>query len=163
MLTTEQHIQQLEKRENQIKEALANLMVALNHDDYNKKFEFKAAKNPHTDAFTNQTMKNLIEKCNQAEVGLDFSLLVQHVEKVALERFNKIVLDEISNKSIRELMTIRHESELFMLKDNFAHYQTQLAEIEKTITEVKLAAAGLPVAEAKEEKVVKLEKKNKKK
>jgi hypothetical protein len=95
---------------------------------------------------TYPTLKTICEKCILAGSGFDPSLITQHVEKIALDRFNKIVLDELNELNIPELMAIRHEMELLMLNERYEHYTNEVEKINKLliqdVTGVSLESSG---------------------
>lgn len=129
--------QEVYKKRDNISEALHNTKAALEHDDYKNKYKFLKPKIPSLDMFEHDTLHEIITKCDARGLGFDSDLILQHLEKEALERFNQTVIEVIKGKSIKDLMMVRHEIELFMLNDRLSFFTGELDKLNKTILEIE--------------------------
>jgi hypothetical protein len=159
MISTEQ----IKKRKSQLEDALRDVHVALNHEEYTTPFKFKRMDLIEPKHLRHHHLKNICEKCIVTGSGFDPSLITQHIEHIALDRFNKIVLDELSLLSIESLMGMRHELELLMLKERSNHYNIEIEKINKLLVEdtTGVVAGDLVVEESLKESNNKNSKKKK--
>ncbi len=142
--------EELKKQKARLESALMDVTKALNHPEYKEPFEFKRMDRILPQHVHHPSMKNLIKKCIEAGSGFDPSLISQHIEAVALERFNKLVLKELNELSVPELMEVRHEMELLMLNERDEHYRGELAKIDTMLLEsVTGVEPGTETAEVK--------------
>lgn len=141
MLSTEE----LKKQKARLESALMDVTKALNHPEYKEQFVFKRMDRILPQHLTHPSMKNIAKKCIETGSGFDPSLITQHIEAVALERFNKLVLDELNELSISDLMTVRHEMELLMLNERDEHYRSELANIDALLLESITGVEGAPL------------------
>jgi len=140
MLSTEE----LKKQKERLESALKDVQVALNHPEYKNPFSFKRMDRITEAAVVHPSMKRLAAKCEISGSGFDPSLITQHIEQVALDRFNKLVLGELNELSIADLMAVRHEMELLMLTERDEHYRGELAKIEGILLESITSVAVEP-------------------
>lgn len=143
MYSTEHLKQELSK----FKSYLSDVQVALGHDEYAKEFVFRKMDKLTIDTFKSATIKAAHSKMIDRNIGFDPNLFLQHIEGEILDQFNEIVKTEIKGKSIPTLMEMRHELEVFLLKDRETHYKKQIEELEKKLLE---ATTGVSVEEPKE-------------
>ena len=129
-------LEELKKQKERLESALVDVTKALNHPEYMNPFEFKRMDRITEAHLNHPSMKSLLTKCIDNGSGFDPSLITQHIEAVALERFNKMVLAELENLSIKDLMAVRHEMELLMLNERDEHYRGELAKIDVMLLEL---------------------------
>lgn len=144
--------EELKKQKERLESALQDVTVALQHPEYANPFVFKRMEKVLPKHLTHPSMKKLAERCLETGSGFDPSLITQHIESVALDRFNNLVLSELKELSIADLMTVRHEMELLMLNERNGHYRSELAKIEgmllESITGVEIVLDA-PIKKAK--------------
>ena len=151
--------EQLQKRKIELENALRDVNIALNHEEYANPFKFERNDTIKPSSLKHTKLKEIMSKCIQNGSGFDPNLICQHVEQEALEQFNNIVKTTIKGLSIPTLMEIRHETELIMLKDRESHYKNEIGKIEKMILE---SVTGVQASDLQEEKkVVKIDKRRK--
>jgi hypothetical protein len=121
------------RRKGQLERALDDVMLALNHDEYMLPFKFVRPNKINEGHLKHSSLKAIINKCEINDIGFDPNLISQHIERVALERFNKIVLDELNEINVRGLMEIRHEIELLQLNERKNHYDKELEIINSKV------------------------------
>jgi len=131
-----------------MEESLAHTVNALEHDEYATPYVFKRMDAMKGDEFsTNGPLEAILNQCIVKNLGFDPNLALQHIEKEALEQFNKLVLQHVTGQSIKTLMEMRHALELFMLKDRKVHYTKEIeiavAEIMKLVEEINLELGPL--------------------
>lgn len=145
--------EELKKQKARLEAALMDVTKALNHPEYKEPFQFKRMDRILPQHLKHPSMKSLCKKCIETGSGFDPSLITQHIEAVALERFNKLALAELNELSIKELMTVRHEMELLMLNERDEHYRGELAKIDgmllESVTGVEGTPSGTETAEVK--------------
>lgn len=124
----ESKLRQLEN----IKNALKDLTTALNSEEYNNDYVFKAPPNAANE-LRQPFLKALAQKLNDKGIGFDPALIVQHIEKEILRQFNEEI--ELSIKGIHssKLLSLKHELEKFDLKDRVEHFTGKLTELEKEV------------------------------
>lgn len=127
--------EELKKQKARLESALMDVTKALNHPEYKEPFVFKRMDRILPQHLKHQSMKNIAKKCIETGSGFDPNLITQHIEAIALERFNKLVLKELNELSIPELMEVRHEMELLMLNERDEHYRGELAKIDGMLLE----------------------------
>jgi hypothetical protein len=128
-------MQDLQRKKAALEEALTNTSFALQHDEYTKPFVFKKPVTPPKSEFKNELLIDIIKKCEERDLGFDPDLFLQHVERAALDRFNEVVLSHLEGCSIKNLMTMRYEIELFMLKDRHEFHTKELEKVNKQLLE----------------------------
>jgi hypothetical protein len=150
MLTTEE----LQKQKERLVSALRDVNVALTHPEYANPFEFKRMDRILPQNVNHPAMKKLAKKCVETGSGFDPSLITQHIESVALDRFNKLVLKELEGLSIADLMAVRHEMELLMLTERYEHYVGEIEKIDVMLMEevTGVSTEVAPKAKAKKKK-----------
>lgn len=142
--------EELKKQKARLEAALMDVTKALNHPEYKEPFAFKRMDRILPQHVHHPSMKNLIKKCIETGSGFDPSLITQHIEAVALERFNKLVLKELNELSVPELMAVRHEMELLMLNERDEHYRGELAKIDTMLLESVTGVEVTPSESKKE-------------
>lgn len=159
-------VQELMQTKVQLEEALEMVDVALDSEEYAKPFSFQL-ENPLTPKdFKSDLIRQILDRCTSREIGFDPNLTLQHIESEVLDQFNDIVKVAIKGKSIRTLMEIRHELELFMLTDrkkmhehNLNSVNKELEKIEKELDEADEKDLGLKIVDTQsksEEKELKI-------
>jgi hypothetical protein len=148
MLSTEE----LKKQKERLESALKDVNVALTHPEYANPFEFKRMDRILPQHLTHPSMKKLAKKCIETGSGFDPSLITQHIEAVALERFNKMVLAELNELPISGLMEVRHEMELLMLTERHEHYIGELEKINVMLMEEVTGVSVTPITKGKKKK-----------
>lgn len=138
MMSTEE----LKKQKERLESALADVNLALNHDEYTNPFEFKRMDTIQLSHLKHPLLKDILSKCIQNDSGFDPNLITQHIEHEALDQFNDIVKTKIKGLSIKTLMTMRHELELLMLKERHDHYTK---EIDKANAMLLTSISNVPV------------------
>lgn len=132
-------VQELMQTKVQLEEALEMVDVALASEEYAKPFSFELS-NPLTPKdFKSDLIRHMLERCTSREIGFDPNLALQHIESEVLDQFNDIVKVAIKGKSIRTLMEIRHELELFMLTDRKKMHEHNLNNVNKELTNIEKA------------------------
>lgn len=149
MISTEE----IKKRKEALENALKDVEIALNHDEYVKPFKFERNDLIKMEDLSSPSLKNIMRKCISNGSGFDPNLVTQHIEHEALDQFNEIVKEEIKGKDISHLMGMRHELELIMLKERKEHYAKEIDKINKMLIE---SVTGVEV-----EKVTKIDKRRK--
>jgi hypothetical protein len=129
------NLEKLKEKKVALEASLTHCKIALAHDEYSKPFVFKRMDRMTVDMVKHPTLKSIVTKCVDRNIGFDPSLAIQHIERESLEQYNEIVLEKIKGSSIPALMEMRHELELLMLKDQFEHYTREIAKMEKIILE----------------------------
>lgn len=152
MISTEE----IRKRKSQLENALNDVNLALNHPEYKEPFHFKRQDTIKPEALSHPVLKKIMDKCISNGSGFDPNLISQHLEQEALNQFNEIVISSIKGKSIKELMEIRHEIELLMLKDREEHYTNEILKINKMLIESTTGVEAAPI-----EKVTKIDRRRK--
>lgn len=130
-----------------VQNAMRDLEDALASSHYAGDYVFKAPPNA-TEELKQPILKRIASALNDRGVGFDPSLLVQHVEKEVLRQFNEVVESSIKGLHVSKLMSIKHEAELFDIKDRIAHFSSKLDEIEAEILKL---TTGVPVTKEKVE------------
>lgn len=133
MLSNEAQLARLKDKKANIEEALFHTNYALNHDDYRLPFEFK---NPNTitpDQFQQENLRQIADVVERRQLGFDPDLVLQHIEAEVLDQFNDIVKMVLKGKAIPTLMQMKHELELFCLKDRKEGHTKSLEETNKAI------------------------------
>jgi len=150
MLSTEE----LKKQKERLVSALKDVEAALTHPEYANPFEFKRMDRILPQHVNHPAMKKLAKKCVETGSGFDPSLITQHIEAVALERFNKLVLEELNELGIPDLMAVRHEMELLMLNERNEHYANEIKTIDGMLLESITGVSGevTPIAKGKKKK-----------
>lgn len=151
-------VQELMQTKVQLEEALEMVDVALESEEYAKPFSFELS-NPLTPKdFKSDLIRHMLERCTSREIGFDPNLALQHIESEVLDQFNDIVKVAIKGKSIRTLMEIRHELELFMLTDrkkmhehNLKNINSDLAKIEEELDKADSEDLGLKIVDNQSE------------
>ncbi len=143
-------IEALKEKKEALEQALNHCKVALAHDDYAKPFVFKRMDRMSETMVNHPLLKGIVGKCVERKIGFDPSLCLQHIEREALDQFNAIALEKIKGAGIPSLMEMRHELELFMLKDQHDHYVRELGKAEVALLEVVTGVSpeAQPVKEA---------------
>lgn len=140
-------LEALKEKKEAIEEALNHCKVALAHEDYSKPFEFKRMDRMSESMVNHPLLKGIVGKCVERKIGFDPNLCLQHIEREALDQFNAIALEKIKGAGIPSLMEMRHELELFMLKDRHDHYVRELGKAEKALLEA-VTGVGVDTKEA---------------
>lgn len=128
-------ISDLQRKKAALEESLTHTTAALEHPEYKDPFVFRSPVQPPKNLFSSQTIRDLLARCEVANIGFDPDLFLQHIEKAALERFNEECHKALEGKSVRELMLMRHETELLMLNDRHEFHTKELAKVNKMLAE----------------------------
>lgn len=152
-----------------LEEALTVLTDSINQPHYKESFQFKFDNPINSETFTHPTLKMVVSKLRERNLGFVPDLAIQHIEKEALEQFNEIFTKTIRGMNVEALMEIQHELELFEMNDRIARHTEQLNltnEALDQLTVVMPKDSGVSVDQLKGSVVtdsVKKEKKTKKK
>lgn len=134
-----------------VQNAMRDLEDALASDHYSCDYVFKAPPNA-TEELKQPILKRIASALNDRGVGFDPSLLVQHVEKEILRQFNEVVESSIKGLHVSKLMSIKHEAELFDIKDRIAHFSSKLDEVEAEILKLTTGVSTVAIDEKTEKK-----------
>lgn len=145
-------LEEMKEKRERLAEAFAHTEIALGHDEYLKPFEFKKMDRMEKNMLEHPVLRAILVQCHEKDLGFDPNLLLQHIEKEALEQFNKLALLNITGQSIKNLMTMRHELELFLLKDRNDFYKKEVDKINEMIIEQSLLVSPVVDIQSKKKK-----------
>jgi len=109
-----------------LEEALTVLNDSVNQPHYKEAFQFKFENPINSETFTHPTLKMVVAKLRERNLGFVPDLAIQHIEKEALEQFNEIFTKTIRGMNVEALMEIQHELELFEMNDRITRHTEQL-------------------------------------
>lgn len=130
-------IKELMHTKAQLEEALEMVNTALQSEEYSKPFSFQLSNPLKPEEFNHDLIKQILDRCTSREIGFDPNLMLQHIESEVLDQFNEIVKTAIKGKSIRNLMEVRHELELFMLTDRKKQHEHNLKAVEADLKKIQ--------------------------
>lgn len=109
-----------------LEEALSVLNDSVNQPHYKEAFQFKFDNPITSDTFSHPTLRMVVAKLRERNLGFVPDLAIQHIEKEALEQFNEIFSKTIRGMNVEALMEIQHELELFEMDDRITRHTEQL-------------------------------------
>ena len=129
----------LERKKAHLEEAIDVTSKALNSEEYTKEYQFVNSNPINTSSFSHPMLKSIITKLSEKNLGFNPDLALQHIQKEALDQFNKIFVDEIRGVSVPTLMAIQHEIEKFDMKDRLEHHTAQLKSVNDALKSLEKA------------------------
>lgn len=109
-----------------LEEALVVLNDSVNQPHYKEAFQFKFDNPITSETFSHPTLRMVVAKLRERNLGFVPDLAIQHIEKEALEQFNEIFSKTIRGMNVEALMEIQHELELFEMNDRITRHTEQL-------------------------------------
>lgn len=109
-----------------LEEALTVLNDSVNQPHYKEAFQFKFDNPITSETFSHPTLRMVVAKLRERNLGFVPDLAIQHIEKEALEQFNEIFTKTIRGMNVEALMEIQHELELFEMNDRITRHTEQL-------------------------------------
>lgn len=135
-------MERLNERKATLVGALAEINLALNTEEYSGEYKHVNQTAILDSDLKHPLLKEMLKRCNEKKSGFDPNLIVQHLEKEALDQFNEIVLSFIKGVSVDNLMVLRNELERLMLKERHDHYNREIVKIDKMLLE---SATGVTI------------------
>lgn len=157
MQSNEAVLARLKEKEATIKEAIHYTDLALASDEYTKPFSFRNENSARAEDFKHEFLERILNRLEQRKLGFDPDLTIQHIEKECLDQFNEIVTTELKGKSVVDLMAMKHELELTLLKERKIGHAKALEKVQKEILEVVTPTVSLeePTPIKSEKKITK--------
>jgi hypothetical protein len=127
-MINERKLQEIEN----ISNALNELKKALESEEFTNDFEFKEPADA-TKELKQSVLKAIATQLNERGIGFDPSLIIQHIEKEVLNQFNDIVVANLKGKSVKQLLSYKHELEKFDLVDRVEFFTNKLKTLESEL------------------------------
>lgn len=126
------------RKKSALEEALTVLNDSINQPHYKEAFQFKFENPITSETFNHPTLKMVVAKLRERNLGFVPDLAIQHIEKEALEQFNEIFTKTIRGMNVEALMEIQHELELFEMNDRITRHTEQLKLTNEALDQFKV-------------------------
>lgn len=120
---------ELVRKKEHLEEALHNIKLALESDTYTKPFAHEVKNQLKAAEFEHITIKTMIEECSNRKMGFDPDLVLQLAEEEVHRQFTDMVKENIKARPIEVIFNLKHELELFMLKERNDMYTKGLEKV----------------------------------
>lgn len=118
-----------------LEEALQVLNDSINQPHYKEAFQFKFDNPIISETFAHPTLRMVVAKLREKNLGFVPDLAIQHIEKEALEQFNEIFTKTIRGMNVESLMEIQHELEMFEMNDRIKRHSEQLDLVNQSLSQ----------------------------
>lgn len=122
-----------------LEEALTVLNDSINQPHYKEPFQFKFDNPITSETFSHPTLRMVVAKLREKNLGFVPDLAIQHIEKEALEQFNEIFTKTIRGMNVESLMEIQHELEMFEMNDRITRHTEQLELVKAELNKGKIS------------------------